>query len=193
MMLNDVTTVAGAHKRRKRVGRGESSGHGKTCGRGNKGCQSRAGGGVRPLHEGGQMPIFRRLPKRGFSNFGFRIAYSVVNLADLEAHFDSGAIVNVATLRQAGLVGGVEPLIKVLGDGALSKKLTLEVHAVSQKAREALEKAGGTLKLIARRDGAALARAKRNTAKAEKKQKRAASGGGRSSASEDAVSGPPTG
>ena len=193
MMLNDVTTVAGAHTRRKRVGRGESSGHGKTCGRGTKVCQSRAGGGQRPLHEGGQMPIFRRLPKRGFSNFEFRIAYSVVNLSDLEAHFENGATVSAATLREAGLVGGVEPLIKVLGDGTLSKKLTLEVHAVSQKAREAIEKAGGTLKLIARRDGAALAQAKRNTAKAEKKQKRAASGGGRPSASEDAVSGPPTG
>ena len=164
MMLNDITRTAGARSRRKRVGRGESSGHGKTCGRGTKGCQSRSGGGVRPLTEGGQMPIFRRLPKRGFSNFQFCTRYEVVNLADLEARFADGATVDVAALQRARLVRTGQGPVKVLGTGALSKKLTIEAHAVSQSAREAIEKAGGTVKLIARRDPAKQAKAKRKTA-----------------------------
>jgi large subunit ribosomal protein L15 len=165
MMLNDITTAAGRHKRRKRVGRGESSGHGKTCGRGNKGCQARSGGGVRPLTEGGQMPTFRRLPKRGFSNFNFRTEYHVVNVGDLDKHFTDGATVDLEALRHAGLVRGVDPVVKLLGDGTLSKKLSVSVHAASAAARSAIEKAGGTLNLIPRRDPAVLARLKRNTAK----------------------------
>lgn len=170
MMLNEITHSAGAHQRRKRVGRGESSGHGKTCGRGTKGCQSRAGGGVRPLTEGGQMPIFRRLPKRGFSNFLFRTRYETVNLADLEANFEQGATVDVAALRRLKLVRKGAAPVKVLGTGTLLKKLTIEAHAISQSAREAVEKAGGTIKLLARPEPAELAKAKRNAAKAAAKR-----------------------
>lgn len=165
MMLNQVTGQAGAHQRRKRVGRGESSGHGKTCGRGNKGCQSRSGGGTRPLHEGGQMPIFRRLPKRGFSNFVFRTEYQIVNLAALDANFESGQTVDLAALRGRGLISGADPQVKVLGAGELSKPLTVAVPACSAKARAAIEQARGTVQLLARPERAAQAKAKRNTAK----------------------------
>ncbi len=165
MMLDEVTARAGGHRRRKRVGRGEASGHGKTCGRGNKGCQSRAGGGTRPLHEGGQMPIFRRLPKRGFSNFEFRTVYQVVNLARLEETCSSGQTVNVESLRKLGLVRGGSPLVKILGTGTLSKNLTIEAHAFSASAKEAITKAGGSVKLIERANPAQKARAKHKTAK----------------------------
>ncbi len=173
MMLNQITAEAGAHKRRKRVGRGESSGHGRTSGHGNKGCQSRAGGGPRPLMEGGQMPIFRRLPKRGFNNAVFRTEYRVVNLASLEARCADGQRVDVQALRQLRLVSGMEPQIKILGKGTLSKKLTVQAHAFSAAARAAIEKAGGTVQVLERPDPAALARAKRNT-KRSAKAKRAA-------------------
>jgi len=165
MMLSEITARAGGHRRRRRVGRGESSGRGKTCTRGNKGCQSRSGGGTRPLHEGGQMPIFRRLPKRGFSNAPFRTTTEVVNISLLEATFDDGATVDVAALAQHGLVRGPEFAVKVLAKGTLSKKLTVEAHAFSAKAREAIEKAGGTVKLIAAQSAAEKAQAKRNTRK----------------------------
>jgi len=165
MMLHEVTAEVGGHKRRKRVGRGEASGHGKTCGRGNKGCQSRAGGGTRPLHEGGQMPIFRRLPKRGFSNFEFRVDYQVVNLESLEKSFENGQTVNVEALRQADLVRGGAAKVKILGGGKLSKKLAVEAHAFSAAAKEAIEKSGGTAKAIEQSDPATKARAKRNTSK----------------------------
>ncbi len=165
MRLDEITSAAGAHKRRKRVGRGESSGMGKTCTRGNKGCQSRSGGGTRPLHEGGQMPIFRRLPKRGFSNVQFATRVEVVNLARLEAFFNDGDTVDVAVLRQRHLVGGAQPLVKILAKGVLSKKLTVEAHAFSGKAKELIEKAGGTARLIERRSAAEKAAAKRNSAK----------------------------
>lgn len=163
MMLHEVTKHAGAHRRRKRVGRGESSGHGKTCTRGNKGSQARAGGLVRPLTEGGQMPLFRRLPKRGFSNFHFETKFDVVNLQDLERVFQSGETVDREALRRTRLARGSGGFVKVLAKGALTKKLTVEVHAVSAKAREAIEKVGGTIKLIARPDRAELAARKRNT------------------------------
>jgi large subunit ribosomal protein L15 len=168
MMLDQILAEAGAHKRRKRVGRGESSGHGRQSGRGNKGCQARAGGGTRPLHEGGQMPIFRRLPKRGFSNFEFRREYQVVNLGSLETDFENGETANIETLRQKGLVAGATPLVKILGKGTLSKKLTVEAHAFSASAKEAIEKAGGTVKPIERTDPAVAAKAKRNSAKRAK-------------------------
>ncbi len=168
MLLNNVTEAAGAHQRRKRVGRGEASGHGRQSGRGNKGCQARAGGGTRLLHEGGQMPLFRRVPKRGFSNFNFATVYAVVNVGDLSARFNDGETVNAAALRARGMLGsGARPL-KVLGNGALAKKLTVEADAVSAKAREAIEKAGGSVKLIEHKDRAALAKAKRNSVKQAK-------------------------
>lgn len=165
MMIHEVTAAVGGRKRRRRVGRGESSGLGKTCGRGNKGCKSRSGGGTRPLHEGGQMPIFRRIPKRGFSNFTFTTIYETVNLSDLEARFDAGATVNADALRAAGLISRSAQQVKLLGKGALSKKLAVTVDAVSAAAREAVEKSGGTVDVIARPDRAAQARAKRRTAK----------------------------
>jgi large subunit ribosomal protein L15 len=171
MMQNQITHLAGAHKRRKRVGRGESSGLGRTSTRGNKGAQSRAGCSINPLKEGGQMPLFRRLPKRGFSNFHFRREYQVVNLLDLEAAFENGATVDAQTLRALGGMPGDAP-IKVLAEGELTKKLAVEVHAISAKAKAAIEKIGGTVKLLAQRDSAALAKAKRNTKKKERLAKR---------------------
>jgi large subunit ribosomal protein L15 len=167
MMLNEITTSAGKRKRRKRVGRGESSGLGKTCGRGNKGCKSRSGGGTRALSEGGQMPIFRRLPKRGFNNFNFRVSYDVVNLGDLEQSFANGDTIDPDILKKLRLVNGAEP-VKILAKGALSKKLTVHAHGFSALAKEAIEKAGGKTVLIPTRDSAALARAKRKTAKARR-------------------------
>ncbi len=171
MMQNDVTAAAGANRRRKRVGRGEASGHGKTCGRGNKGMQSRAGGGTRLLHEGGQMPIFRRLPKRGFSNFHFRVAYQAVNLRDLEQAFQAGERVTPEVLRERGLLGSGDRPVKVLGSGTLTRKLAVEADAFSASAKAAIEQAGGTVTVRERKDAAALARAKRNTKRRERSGK----------------------
>ncbi len=172
MMLHQITATAGARERRKRVGRGESSGMGRTSGRGNKGAQSRAGCSINPLKEGGQMPLFRRLPKRGFSNFHFRTEYAIVNLLDLEAAFDSGKTVTVQTLRELGELAP-DALIKILGEGELAKKLTVEAHAVSASAKAAIEKAGGTVKLLEQRDSAALWKGKRKSRKQAGPQKRA--------------------
>jgi large subunit ribosomal protein L15 len=165
MMLSDITRQAGRHKRRRRIARGESSGRGRTAGRGNKGCQSRAGGGVHPLSEGGQMPIFRRLPKRGFSNYNFRNEFKLVNVAVLERCFADGDIVDPDVLKKLRLIRGSDPRVKILAKGSLAKKLTVEAHAFSTKAREAIEGAGGTIKVIEQRDPVARARAKRNSAK----------------------------
>jgi len=164
MMLNQITARAGAHQRRKRVGRGESSGSGKTCGRGNKGLQSRAGGGVRPLTEGGQMPLFRRLPKRGFSNAQFRRQYEIVNVARLNEKFVDGAVVTPDVLREQRLVNRSGP-IRILGHGPLERRLTVEAHSFSAKARALIEKAGGTAKVIEQTSRREKAAAKRNTAK----------------------------
>jgi large subunit ribosomal protein L15 len=171
MMVHEITARAGAHERRKRVGRGESSGMGRTSGRGNKGCQSRAGGGPRPLHEGGQMPLFRRVPKRGFSNFHFRTQYRPINLGVLEERFRAGERIDPAKLCERGLLDDADGLVKILGDGELTKKLSVSAHAFSASARAAIEKAGGAVTVIPRRDAAALARAKRNTKKAAKPPK----------------------
>lgn len=171
-MIHEITSLAGAHKRRKRVGRGESSGLGKSSGRGNKGAQARAGGGVRRLTEGGQMPLFRRLPKIGFSNFNFRTEYDVVNLDTLGKHFAAGDSVTPDSLRDKRLVQRTGAVIKILGRGELPHKLNFEVHAVSATARAAIEKVGGGIKLIESKDRAALAKAKRMSAK----KRRAAEG-----------------
>lgn len=165
MMVNDITARAGKHKRPLRVGRGEASGKGKTCGRGHKGMQSRAGGGARPLTEGGQMPFFRRLPKRGFSNARFRTEYEIVNIGALNERFADGSTVDVATLRKFRLVRGRCPLVRILAKGRLEKKLTVEAHAFSEKARAAIEQAGGQVKLIAQASPAEKAAAKRHSAK----------------------------
>lgn len=165
MQLHEITQKAGARHRRKRVGRGESSGHGRQSGRGNKGAQARAGGGVRRLTEGGQMPIFRRLPKRGFNNFNFRVEYEIVNLDSLNDSFTDGTSVNLDALREHRLVQGADPMVKILGRGELQRKLTVEAHAFSKTARESIEKAGGSVRVIERKDPAKLAKAKRNAAK----------------------------
>ncbi len=163
MMLNEITKLAGKHKKRKRVGRGESSGVGKTCGRGHKGCQSRSGGGARPVHEGGQMPIFRRLPKRGFSNVQFATRFETVNIKQIEARFNDGDKVDLAALAEARLIDGPNSLVKILGDGKLTKKMSVVAHAFSAKARGIIEQAGGEAELITRPDPADQAKAKRNT------------------------------
>ena len=144
MRLNDLKPNEGAKHRKKRIGNGEASGPGKTCGRGHKGQKSRSGGGVRPGFEGGQMPLMRRLPKKGFNNARFKTNYAIVNVGTLETDFD-GEVVSEATLREAGLIKGVCDGVKILGDGDLTKKLAVEVDKVSGSAREKIEKAGGSI------------------------------------------------
>ena len=145
MRLNDIELNQGAKHRRKRLGCGESSGKGKTCGKGHKGQKSRSGASIRPGFEGGQMPIARRLPKKGFTNGRFKKFYAIVNVSDLEERFDAGVEVNEEALRAAGLVKGSWDGIKVLGDGELSKKLKVQVDKISATAREKIEKAGGEI------------------------------------------------
>lgn len=146
MELSNLKPKKGARHAKKRVGRGPGSGHGKTSGRGEKGQKSRSGYSGKRGFEGGQMPLHRRLPKRGFTNI-FKKDYAVVNVSDLE-RFDSGASIDEATLRQAGLVKGSHDGVKVLGDGELSKKLTVSATKFSKSAREIIEKAGGTCQEI---------------------------------------------
>ncbi len=145
-MLNELSPVQGARHAKKRVGRGTGSGLGKTSGRGQKGQGSRSGGGVRPVFEGGQMPLFQRIPKRGFHNVN-RKEYAVVNVESLNI-FEDGQIVDEVALIQAGLVGKVNDGIKILGDGALEKKLTVKAHKFSAKAEEAIKQAGGTVEVM---------------------------------------------
>ncbi len=144
MRLHDSQPRPGARKRKKRIGCGESSGHGKTSCKGHKGQMARAGRGIRPGFEGGQMPLFRRLPKKGFSNDRFRDVFEVVNVGDLNA-FDDGAVVNEAALRDKGLVNRACDAIKILGTGERSRKLTVEIKSLSASAREKIEKAGGSV------------------------------------------------
>jgi len=148
LRLHNLQPAKGAKHRRKRVGCGESSGHGKTSGRGHKGQKARSGGAIRPGFEGGQMPLHRRLPKKGFNNTQFRDKIATVNVCDL-AGFEDGAVVNADTLRTAGLVSGQFDGIKVLGSGEISLKLTVEVNKISASAKEKIEKAGGTVTLKA--------------------------------------------
>ena len=147
-MLNyEITSVVGKHKARKRIGRGTGSGHGKTCGRGHKGSGSRAGSTSVSLYEGGQMPLFRRLPKRGFSNYKFVIRYQIVNVSQLEG-FDEGAAVGVEQLSNAGLIDSRKSKVKILGDGELTKKLDVIAHKFSKSAKQKIVDCGGTAKLI---------------------------------------------
>lgn len=145
MQLQDVKPRPGAKQRRKRIGCGESSGHGKTSCKGHKGQMARAGRGIRPGFEGGQMPMHRRLPKKGFNNALFQDAIEVVNVGDLNEAFQDGAVINEAALREAGLVSRNCDIIKILGSGDLSRKLTIEGAKVSASAREKIEKAGGSI------------------------------------------------
>jgi large subunit ribosomal protein L15 len=147
MKLSDLKPAAGSNKKRKRVGRGDGSGHGKTSCRGHKGQGARSGGGTKPGFEGGQMPLQRRLPKRGFHN-PFRIEMSVVNIEQLEL-FPSGSEVTPELLAQQGLVHGKNKRIKILGDGVLSKPLIVRAHGFSAKAKEKIEGSGGKAELVA--------------------------------------------
>lgn len=149
MMIHEVTSKVGRYQRRKRVGRGPGSGTGKTCGRGHKGARSRAGatGSIRAGSEGGQMPLFRRLPKRGFSNVRFRKHFVIVNLKALDTRFDDGAEVNPQALVNAGLIASSSKPVKVLGEGSITKKLVVVAAAFSKTAAEKITQAGGTAKV----------------------------------------------
>jgi len=148
MKLDELKPPPGSNRKRKRVGRGDGSGHGKTSCRGHKGQGSRSGGNIAPGFEGGQMPLQRRVPKRGFRN-PFKIEVAVINLQQLEL-FDAGSEVSPAVLADKGLVRGRDREIKILGAGTLSKALTVKAHGFSAKAKEQIEAAGGKTELIAR-------------------------------------------
>jgi len=148
MRLHDLKPRPGARHRRKRLGQGESSGHGKTSGRGGKGQTARSGSSIRIGFEGGQMPLIRRIPKRGFNNARHATLYLPVNLEVLN-RFEDGARVDEAVLRTAGLANGRVKRIKILGDGELTRKLTVSAHAFSAAARLKIEAKGGSCELIA--------------------------------------------
>ena len=142
-----ITSIAGKHKGRRRIGRGNGSGHGKTCGRGHKGQRSRAGAPRLSLSEGGQMPLFRRLPKRGFSNYNFARRYEIINVSQLE-RFDDGAAVGVEQLSNVGLIGSCKSKVKILANGELTKKLQVTAHKFSKNAEQKIAASGGTAKVI---------------------------------------------
>ena len=144
MKLHTLKPQAGSRHRRKRLGCGEASGHGKTSGKGHKGQKARSGGSIREGFEGGQMPLHRRLPKRGFNNIAFGTDYHVVNLSALEERFADGDEVTCESLREKGLVTR-RGRVKVLGDGEISRKLTVKVDKVSATAKSKIEAAGGTV------------------------------------------------
>jgi len=146
MKLNELSPAKGSRKDPKRLGRGVGSGSGKTAGRGNKGFNSRSGGGVRPGYEGGQMPLHRRLPKRGFANI-FRKNIAVINIRDLK-RFEKGSVVDEAALIQAGLVSGKRDEIKLLGHGEIDYALEIKLNKISKNAREKVEAAGGKIEVI---------------------------------------------
>ena len=146
MKLHELAPAAGATRERFRVGRGHGSGNGKTAGKGHKGQNARSGGGVRPGFEGGQMPLYRRLPKRGFKNH-FAINYAIVNVSDLNT-FEDGAVVDAAALTAAGLVNDQLDGIKILGNGELTKKLTVHATAFSESAKAKIEAAGGKAEVM---------------------------------------------
>src|SRR5690348_15203572 len=147
MRLHDLKPRPGAKHRRKRLGQGESSGHGKTSGRGGKGQTARSGSSIRIGFEGGQMPLIRRIPKRGFNNARHTTRYLPVNIESLN-RFDEGARVDEEALRTAGLASGRAAGVKILGDGELSKKLTVSAHAFSASAKAKIEGKGGTCEII---------------------------------------------
>lgn len=147
MKLHELSSLDGSVKNRKRVGRGPGSGTGKTSGKGEKGQNARSGGGVRPGFEGGQLPLFRRLSKRGFNNYEFRIVYSTVNVSDLN-RFEDGTVVDTALLKEVGLIKKELDGVKVLGSGELTKKLTVKANAFTKSAQEKIETIGGKTEVI---------------------------------------------
>lgn len=146
MKLNELRPLEGARKKRKRIGRGEGSGHGGTSTKGHKGAKARSGAKISPGFEGGQMPMQRRLPKRGFKN-PFRKEYSIINLRDL-TRFPAGSVVDIQTLQSSGLLKRVRYGVKILGQGPISNPLTVRAHHFSLSARNKIEAAGGKVEVI---------------------------------------------
>jgi len=176
LRLHTTKPRPGSRHRKKRLGAGESSGLGKTSGRGHKGAGSRAGFSTRPGFEGGQMPLFRRLPKRGFNNAQFTKKYCPVNVGDLEKKQLSG-VVNEEVLRKVGLVNGNWHGVKILGTGEIKTKVELEVHQISASAQAKVEKAGGSVKLVGATEAAeAKAPAKKKAAQPHKEDPAPAEG-----------------
>ena len=147
MKLHELRPSEGAFQTKKRVGRGVGSGLGKTSGKGHKGQNARSGGGVRPGFEGGQLPLFRRLPKRGFSNAMFKVEYATINVSDLEK-FEDGAVVTPELLKEMGILKKQLAGVKVLGNGNLTKKITVKANKFSQSAIEKIEAIGGKAEVI---------------------------------------------
>jgi|694.fasta_scaffold09802_16 large subunit ribosomal protein L15 len=145
MKLHTLSPNLGSKHRVKRLGCGESSGHGKTSGKGNKGQKARSGGTVRVGFEGGQMPLHRRLPKRGFNNYDYKTKVFGVNVSTLDENFENGTVITEELLRSVGIVNGRYDQVKILGMGDLTKSLTIQIGHVSATAREKIEKAGGTI------------------------------------------------
>ncbi|WP_084222164.1 50S ribosomal protein L15 [Thermodesulfobacterium hydrogeniphilum] len=147
MTLDELKPFYGSKHKKKRVGRGHGSGHGKTSCRGHKGQKARKSPDISPWFEGGQTPIIRRLPKRGFKNI-FKIEYTVINIKDLAERFKENEIVDYESLQMKGLIKGKNKLIKILGDGEINIPLIVKVHAISRSAKEKIEKAGGKVELV---------------------------------------------
>lgn len=164
-----LSAPKGANKKKRIVGRGSSSGRGTTAGKGNKGQQSRSGGKTYVGFEGGQMPLYRRIAQRGFSNYPFKKEYVIVNVKLLEEKFDDGDTVNKETLIAKGLLDSADKLVKILADGDVKKKLTIDVDKVSATAKEKIEKAGGSVKTAVAND-VAKAETKKSAKKAAKKE-----------------------
>ncbi|MBO8157486.1 MAG: 50S ribosomal protein L15 [Bacillaceae bacterium] len=146
MKLHELKPAEGSRKKRNRVGRGMASGNGKTSGRGHKGQKARSGGGVRPGFEGGQTPLFQRLPKRGFTNIN-RKEYAIVNLETLN-RFEEGTEITPELLLETGVISKLKSGVKILGNGKLEKKLTVKAHKFSASAKEAIEAAGGKTEVV---------------------------------------------
>ena len=147
MKLHELEKNPGAKQDKRRVGRGPGSGLGKTCGKGHKGQNARSGGGVKATFEGGQLPLYRRLPKRGFTNAKFKVEYAVINISDLN-RFEDGTTVTPALLKETGLVKKQLAGIKILGNGELEKKLTIQANKFTASAIEKIEKSGSKAEVI---------------------------------------------
>jgi large subunit ribosomal protein L15 len=150
MRLEDLRPAAGSTRKRKRIGRGPGSGQGKTAGKGHKGLNARSGGGVRVGFEGGQMPLYRRLPKRGFLPYGGKTEFAIVNVGDLSERFAAGSVIDPDALVSSGLIRkSGRGSVKVLGDGAVAHALTVRAHRISESAKQKLEAAGGRVEVLA--------------------------------------------
>ena len=148
MNLHELSPVPGSRKKKKRLGQGLGSGQGKTAGKGHKGQKARAGVSIKANFEGGQMPLARRMPKRGFSNFRFAVKYEVVNIADLEERFEAGTEIDAAALSELRLISGSDKPVKILGVGEKKKNLTVRANAFSASAVKKIEAAGGKAEVI---------------------------------------------